>query len=399
MTVAVVGAGIVGLATAAELARRGLAVEVFEAERRVATHQTGHNSGVIHSGLYYLPGSHKARLCTEGREALYRLCEEERIDHRRTGKVVVAVHEEELPRLDELERRGRANGLDGLERVKVRDLESRQPGVAGVEALWVPQTGIVDYREVARALAGRLEAAGGRLRTEAAVTGIREGKRSITLTTAAGPVGCELLVNCAGLQSDRVARLAGFRPEVRIVPFRGEYYELTSRAARRVQVPVYPVPDPRFPFLGVHLTPTVDGRVEAGPNAVLALHRHGYTRARMSLADLGETVSWPGFWRIAGRHWRFGLREVHRSLSARAFVDAVRELMPALGRDDFRPGGAGVRAQALDRRGELVDDFRFAEDARQIHVLNAPSPAATACLAIGREIADRAVGRLEAASG
>lgn len=397
MTVAVVGAGIVGLATAAELARRGISVEVLEAEGRVAAHQTGHNSGVIHSGLYYRPGSHKARLCAAGRDALYRFCEEEGIDHRRTGKVVVAVREEELPRLDELERRGRANGLEGLERLPVRDLASRQPGVAGVEALWVPQTGIVDYREVARALAARLEAAGGRLRTGSAVTAIREGRSSITLTTGAGAVEAEVLVNCAGLQSDRVARLGGFQPEVRIVPFRGEYYELTSRAARDVRVPVYPVPDPRFPFLGVHLTPTADGRVEAGPNAVLALHRHGYTRARISLGDLGETLAWPGFWRVAGRHWRFGLREVHRSMSARAFVDAVRELMPGLGRDDFRPGGAGVRAQALDRRGELVDDFCFAEDARQVHVLNAPSPAATAALAIGREIADRAVGRLEAA--
>ncbi|MGD2115895.1 MAG: L-2-hydroxyglutarate oxidase [Acidobacteriota bacterium] len=409
--ITVIGAGIVGLATAAELAGRGLRVRVLEAEDRPAAHQTGHNSGVIHSGLYYRPGSHKARLCTGGRDALYRFCAAEGIAHRRTGKVVLALREEEIPRLDELERRGRANGLEGLERLPPGELAARLADLsdrpdpaglgelAGVDALWVPQTGIVDFRAVSRVLAGKLEAAGGELRTGAAVTGIREGGRGggaapVVLETAAGRFECDLLINCAGLQSDRVARLGGFRPGLRIVPFRGEYHELTGRAGARVPVPVYPVPDPRFPFLGVHLTPTVDGRVEAGPNAVLALHRHGYTRGRVSLRDLASTLGWPGFWRLAARHWRFGLREMRRSLSSRAFVAAVRELMPELSRDDFRPGGAGVRAQALDRSGELVDDFRFAEDERQIHVLNAPSPAATAALAIGREVAERALAKI-----
>lgn len=396
MTVAVVGAGIVGLATADALAPRGVRVVVLEAEDRLAAHQTGHNSGVIHSGLYYRPGSHKARLCIEGREALYRFCADEGIPHRRTGKLVVTLDEEEIPRLDELQRRGRANGLEGLERLDATGLSERFPDVAGVEALWVPQTGVVDFRAVARALARRLEDRGGEVRTGAAVTGIRERAAGVAVATGTGRLDCDLVINCAGLQSDRVARLAGFRPDVRIVPFRGEYYEVVGASRDRVTVPVYPVPDPRFPFLGVHLTPTIEGRVEAGPNAVLALHRHGYARSRVAPRDLVETLAWPGFWRMAARHWRFGLREVRRSRSRRLFVGAVRELMPALEGGDFRRAGAGVRAQALDREGRLVDDFRFAEDARQIHVLNAPSPAATAALAIGREVAERALARLGA---
>lgn len=393
--VLIVGAGIVGLATAAELARRGLRVQVLEAEDRVAAHQTGHNSGVIHSGLYYRPGSQKARLCAAGREALYRFCDDEGIAVRRCGKVVVAVSDHEVPRLDELERRGRANGLDGLERLDSGELRARWEGVVGVGALWVPQTGIVDFGAVARTLARCLEARGGELRTGARVSGIRQGGGSIRVTAGAARCEADLLINCAGLQSDRIARLAGLEPDVRIIPFRGEYRRLAERARGRVPVPVYPVPDPRFPFLGVHLTPTIDGGAEAGPNAVLALHRHGYTRGRVSARDLWETLSWPGFWRLAARNWRFGVREVWRSRSERAFVAAVRELMPELGREDLRPGGAGIRAQALDRRGNLVDDFHVVESERQIHVLNAPSPAATASLAIGAEIADRACGHLE----
>jgi len=396
--VLVVGAGIVGLATAVSLAERGFRPLVLEAERRVAAHQTGHNSGVIHSGLYYRPGSHKARLCTAGREALYRLCEEEGIAHRRCGKVVVAVEEDEVPRLDELERRGRENGLEGLERIDRAALDERfgdrdgggRGRVAGIDGLWVPQTGIVDYREVAAVLRRRLEAAGGEVVTGAPVTAVRSAAGTVEVTAGGERLAGELLVNCAGLQSDRVARLAGLRPGVRIIPFRGEYRELAGRARNAVTVPIYPVPDPRFPFLGVHLTPQIHGGAEAGPNAVLALHRHGYTRWTMSLRDLGETFRWPGFWKLAGAHWRFGLGEMARSVSERLFVASVRRLMPGLGRGDFRPGGAGVRAQALDRDGNLVDDFRFAEAERQVHVLNAPSPAATAALAIGDEIAERA---------
>ncbi len=394
----IVGGGIVGLATAVALAERGLRPTVLEAERRVASHQTGHNSGVIHSGLYYRPGSHKARLCTAGREALYRLCEEEGIAHRRCGKVVVAVEADEVPRLDELERRGRENGLAGLERIDRAALDERfgrldgdhRGRVAGIDALWVPQTGIVDYRAVVAALVRRLEAAGGTVRTGAPVTRIGRSGRAVEVVAGGERLDGAVLVNCAGLQSDRVARLAGLRPDVRIVPFRGEYYELAGSARTAVSVPIYPVPDPRFPFLEVHLTPSIHGGAEAGPNAVLALHRHGYTRGTVSLGDLAETFRWPGFWKLAAAHWRFGLREMARSRSERLFVASVRRLMPGLGRGDFRRGGAGVRAQALDREGRLIDDFRFAEAEHQVHVLNAPSPAATAALAIGEEIAERA---------
>lgn len=407
------GGGIVGLATALALAERGLPVTVLEAESRLASHQTGHNSGVIHSGLYYRPGSHKARLCTAGREALYELLEEEEIPHRRCGKVVVAASEEEIPALDELERRGRENGLEGLERLGPEELGERHPGVSGASALWVPQTGIVDFREVARALSRRLGAAGGEVQTGSRVLGIRPpaGRRwAIGVDTRWGTVEAALLVNCAGLQSDRVARMAGLEPDVRIVPFRGEYWEVESPVREnpgngvgewdppvpeRVPVPVYPVPDARFPFLGVHLTPTIDGRVEAGPNAVLALHRHGYSRWKTSPRDLWEIASYPGFWRLVSGHWRYGVRELRRSLSRGAFAASVRELVPEIGKQDLSRGGSGVRAQALDRQGNLVDDFHFARAERQLHVLNAPSPAATAALAIGEEVAVRAVEALE----
>lgn len=407
LPVAIVGGGIVGLATALELAGRGHRVTVLEAEERLAAHQTGHNSGVIHSGLYYAPGSAKARLSAEGRDALYRFCDEEGIAWRRTGKLVVATAPPDLPRLDELERRGRANGLTGLERLSAARLRERFPEVGGIAGLWVPQTGVVDFRAVAAALARRLEAAGGEIRTGARVTRIegRNGELRLGLAGSgkgSAAVAARFLVNCAGLQSDRLARLAGARPDVRIIPFRGEYRELVPAARRRVEVPIYPVPDPRFPFLGVHLTPTIDGRVEAGPNAVLALHRHGYRgqdrlrkRAWRDPRDLAAVLSYPGFWRMARRHWRYGLSEVARSWSDGLFVRSVRALVPGLAREDFVPGGSGIRAQAVARDGSLVDDFRIVHGERAVHVLNAPSPAATAALAIGREIADLVEGRLE----
>jgi len=380
---------------------------VLEAEDRVAAHQSGHNSGVIHSGLYYRPGSAKARLCAEGRDALYRLCEDEGIPHRRTGKLVVATGPEELPRLDELERRGRANGLEGLARLAGGELRERFPEAAGVAGLWVPQAGIVDFPGVARLLARRVTEAGGEVRTGArvvAVGSIGNGSgEDLRLELATGetlPAG--FLVNCAGLQSDRVARLAGKRPDVLIVPFRGEYFELAPDAAARVTVPIYPVPDLRFPFLGVHLTPTLEGRVEIGPNAVLALHRHGYRRgdglaasALRDPRDLTATLGHPGFWRLARRHWRDGAGELRRSLSRHAFAREVRRLVPAVEACDLRRGGCGIRAQAVDRRGNLLDDFHIVHAKRQVHVLNAPSPAATAALAIGREIADLVEARLQ----
>lgn len=379
---------------------------VLEAEDRVAAHQSGHNSGVIHSGLYYRPGSAKARLCAEGREALYRLCEEEGIPHRRTGKLVVARGPEELARLDELERRGRANGLEGIERLSAGELHERFPEVTGVAGIWVPQAGIVDFPAVARLLARRVAELGGEVRTAARMAAIGSARpgtaASLHLTLASGEtVPASFLVNCAGLQSDRVARLAGARPEVRIVPFRGEYFELAPDAAARITVPIYPVPDLRFPFLGVHLTPTLDGKVEIGPNAALALHRHGYRNgdglaasALRDPRDLAATLGHPGFWRLARRHWRDGAGELWRSLSRHAFAREVRRLVPAVQAGDLRRGGCGIRAQAVDRRGNLLDDFHIVQTERQIHVLNAPSPAATASLAIGREIAELVEARL-----
>ena len=397
-TVVVVGGGLVGLATARELLARGRPVTVLEAEDGVGRHQSGHNSGVIHSGLYYRPGSLKARLCLEGSDALYRFCAENGIACRHTGKLVLATDPGEIPRLDELECRGRANGLTGLARLAPEEVRDRFPAVAAGTALWVPQTGVVDFPAVARVLARQVGEAGGEVRTGAPLVGVSMQGGSLVLEVGgrgAGPLSARLLVNCAGLQSDRVARLAGARPKLRIVPFRGEYLQLVGAIRERVPVPVYPVPDPRFPFLGVHLTPTVDGRVEVGPNAVLAFARHGYRRRDVSWRDLRENLAYSGLWRLAARHWRYGLAEMVRSMSRGAFLRAARRLLPGLGEEDLAPGGSGVRAQALDRRGNLLDDFRIVHGERAIHVLNAPSPAATASLAIGREIANLVETRLE----
>ncbi|HSF42343.1 MAG TPA: L-2-hydroxyglutarate oxidase, partial [Thermoanaerobaculia bacterium] len=296
--VAVVGGGLVGLATAMALGGHGdLSVAVLEAEDRPATHQSGHNSGVIHSGLYYKPGSLKATLSTEGRRALYRLCEEEGIAHERCGKLVVAIRDDEIPRLDELERRGRANGLSGIRRLRREEIAEHEPHAAGVAGLFVPETGIVDYPAVARAYARRIEAGGGRVLTGARVLGIRRDGPGLVAETARGAVACSFLVNCAGLQSDRVARLAGIDPPARIIPFRGEYYDLVPERRGLVRGLIYPVPDPRFPFLGVHLTRRVDGTVEAGPNAVLAWRREGYRKGSFSPRDAGSILGWPGFWK------------------------------------------------------------------------------------------------------
>jgi len=392
----VVGGGAVGCATALALQQQSpLKVVLLEAESELAAHQTGHNSGVIHSGLYYRPGSLKARLCVQGRAALYRLCAEEGIPHRRCGKLVVATAEEELPRLEALAQRGQANGLQGLERLGSEQLQEREPGVVGLAGLWVPCTGIVDYRAVTAAYARRFEAAGGVVALGARVEGVRTSDDELLVTTPRHAVRCRHLVNCAGLQSDRVARLAGARPGVRIVPFRGEYYGLRPPADGRVRGLIYPVPDPAFPFLGVHFTRTTAGLVEAGPNAVLALCREGYTRWRFRLRDVLSYLLYPGFWRLALNHWRMGVAEMWRSVSRRALLASLRRLMPDLRAQDLHPAPAGVRAQALSPDGKLVDDFRFEWSPRAVHVLNAPSPAATASLSIGRTIAATARERFE----
>jgi len=401
--VAIVGGGIVGLATAMALtAEDDVSLAVVEAEPEIARHQTGHNSGVIHSGLYYAPGSLKAHTCVAGRDALYRFCAEEEIPAERRGKLVIAAEEEELPRLDELERRGRANGLEGLERLGPREIAELEPAARGIAGLLVTQTGLVDYRRVAAAYARRIAENGGEVLTCTRVERVAHLQGEIRLGTAAGKIvageiSCRLLVGCAGLQSDRLARLCGLEPRVRIVPFRGDYYELRPERRDLVHRPIYPVPDPRFPFLGVHLTPLVDGRLEAGPNAVLALARGGYGRFDVSIRDTLSSLGYPGFWRLAARYWRIGLAEVRRSFSRHAFAEALRRLVPAIEDGDLLPAGCGIRAQALESSGKLVDDFRWVEDERTLHVLNAPSPAATASIEIGRRIAERVRAKLATA--
>jgi len=386
--VAVIGGGIVGMATAmALLEGSGRRVVVLEAENDVAPHQTGHNSGVIHSGLYYRPGSLKARNCVEGRRALIELCEEEGVAYEICGKLVVATDPGEIPALDELERRGRANGLEGLKRLKAEELREYEPHVTGIDGLWVPETGITDFTEVTRAMARRLGARGGEVRLGSRVLAARRDGDLHLLETASGPVRARFVVGCAGLQSDRVARLCGLEPGVRIVPFRGEYYDLTPEAAHMVRNLIYPVPDPSFPFLGVHLTRMIHGGAEAGPNAVLAFRREGYSRTSFSPRDAFSTLAYAGFWKLAVRYWKTGLAEQWRSLDKAAFVRSVRRLVPDLRDDQLVRGGAGVRAQALGPDGALLDDFAIVRGEGMVHVLNAPSPAATAAIAIGRAIA------------
>lgn len=388
----IVGGGIVGLASAlALLARRpGASVVVLEKEPGLASHQTGRNSGVVHSGLYYKPGSLKATLCTRGRTLLERFCEKHGVPLERCGKIVVATREEELPRLEELERRARENGLRGARRIGSEELRQYEPHARGIAALFVPETGIVDYREVAAAYAREIGRRGGEVRTSARVARIEPRSDAVVVGHGPEEIEARVLVGCAGLASDRIARLAGMAPSVAIVPFRGEYWMLAPERSNLVRNLVYPVPDPSFPFLGVHFTRRIGGGVEAGPNAVLALAREGYRRTSFSPRDAWDTLAWPGFWRMARRHWRSGMDEQWRSLSKRAFAHACAALVPEVRVEDLRPGGAGVRAQAVARDGSLVDDFVIAQGERMVHVLNAPSPAATASLAIGEEIAARA---------
>ena len=386
--VAVVGGGIVGVATAmAVVSGSRVSLAIVEKEARLAAHQTGNNSGVIHSGLYYKPGSLKARNCTSGREALLRFCESHGIRAERCGKVVVATSPAQLPALDELRRRGEANGLTGIRRLGPEEIREVEPHAAGIAGLFVPQTGIVDYVRVTEAYAQEVRAAGGEVWLSAPVRRIARDRDGMVLETGRGTVGCRFLINCAGLHSDRVARLAGADPGVRIVPFRGEYYSLVPDRHDLVRNLIYPVPDPEFPFLGVHFTRMIGGGVEAGPNAVLAFKREGYSRLSFSLADTLGTFAYPGFWRMASSYWRMGFGEYWRSFSKPAFVKALQRLMPEISSRDLEPGGAGVRAQALEPSGKLLDDFRIVEAERQVHVLNAPSPAATASISIGEAIA------------
>jgi L-2-hydroxyglutarate oxidase len=387
---AVIGGGIIGLATARELRRRfpRATVVVLEKESRVAAHQTGHNSGVIHSGIYYAPGSLKARLCRAGSTSMVAFCREQGVPVQVCGKLIVATEPAELPRLQALLERGLANGLQ-VRRLDPGEVRQREPHVRALAAIGVPSTGIVDFRQVCEALRKLVEADGVELRLGAEVRGLARVDGALLLRTSAGEVRAGYLVNCAGLHSDRLARAAGADPGARIVPFRGEYYELVPGRRELVNGLVYPVPDPAFPFLGVHLTRMIDGSVHLGPNAVPAGRREGYRKGALSARDLVATATWPGFWRLARRYWRTGSREIWRSLSKRAFVAEARRLLPDLGPGDLEPAAAGVRAQALARDGKLVDDFLIVEAERATHVCNAPSPAATASLEIARHVVDR----------
>jgi (S)-2-hydroxyglutarate dehydrogenase len=383
-----IGGGIVGLSTAMEFSRRfpRLRLLLLEKETQLAAHQSGRNSGVIHSGIYYRPGSMKAKTCVQGSREMVEFCRQHAIPYLVSGKVIVATTEDECLRLEELRKRGDVNGISGL-RVLERDrLKEIEPHCAGLRALHVPSAGITDYAEVSSKFAELFVEKGGQIRLLAKVTGFARQGAQIVVETTRGDFGARYVVNCAGLYSDSITRMAGDTPEMRIAPFRGEYYELIREREHLVRSLIYPVPDPRFPFLGVHFTRRVKGGVDAGPNAVLAFKREGYRKTDFSLNEILGQLAFPGYWRMAARYWRTGLAELHRSLSKRAFLVALQRLVPEVISSDLMPGGCGVRAQALERNGLLVDDFRFECSRNILHVLNVPSPAATASIVIGRAI-------------
>ncbi|WP_428375818.1 L-2-hydroxyglutarate oxidase [Lichenicoccus sp.] len=396
----IIGGGIVGLAAARALSRRhpGAGILVLEKEAGFAVHQTGHNSGVIHAGLYYKPGSLKAVLCKQGADATRAFCEQHAIPYETRGKLVVATSEFERGRMDRLAETARENGIS-IELLDAQELRRREPNVAGIGAILSPMSGIVDYRRICQAIASELREAGAVLRTGVRVTRIRESGNEVEIVgNVGGPGagrdseswGCSRLIVCAGLQSDRLAREAGLAIQHRIVPFRGEYYAIRAEKRAIVHHMIYPVPDPALPFLGIHLTPMIDGRLTVGPNAVLGMAREGYPRLSVAPRDLADTLAFPGFWKLARRDWRSGLSELGRSLSRRRYLAECRRYAPGLELADLTPMPAGIRAQAVLRDGSMVQDFLFLQTPRMLHVCNAPSPAATSALPIGEMIADRA---------
>jgi len=401
--ITIIGGGILGLSTAMQLAERypRLRILLLEKEPQLAKHQTGHNSGVIHSGIYYKPGSLKAQTCVTGRRALLEFCDQHDIPYDLCGKVIVATHQEELPRLDELLRRGTANGVTGLEMIGPERLKEIEPYTNGLRALYTPGTGIIDFTKVAQAYAKRFQSSGGEIRTSHKVRGVVQRDGGLVIETFNGEFRSKYSINCAGLFVDRIARFTdrlssrqtGNDGELRIIPFRGEYYTIIPERRSLVKGLIYPVPDPRFPFLGVHFTRTIHGDVEAGPNAVLAFAREGYRKTDVNVRDLWQILSYKGFWSMAEKHWKTGLGEVYRSISKRAFVKALQRLISDVRADDLAYGGAGVRAQALSATGALMDDFVISQSPNVIHVLNAPSPGATASLSIGKMIVDIAAKR------
>lgn len=393
--VVVIGGGIVGLASALKIKESNpkLRVAVVEKEKDLAMHQTGHNSGVIHSGLYYKPGSLKAKNCVDGYNKLIRFCEEEEIKFELCGKIVVATREEQLPTLNMLHERGIQNGLTGLKKLVRDELKEYEPYVNGVQGIFVPQTGIIDYKEVAYKYAEKIRHFGGDIFPDNKVLDISENKGFIQVTTKHQTLTTRLVVNCTGLFSDKIAKLTGVPVNYRIIPFRGEYYKIKEQKEHLVKNLIYPVPDPNFPFLGVHFTRMIGGGIEAGPNAVLAYKREGYTKTDISLKDLAGSLGWKGFRKVAGKYWKTGLGEFYRSYSKSAFTKALQELLPDIQKSDLEPGGSGVRAQACDKDGGLIDDFLILESEKVINVGNAPSPAATSSLAIGEHVASLALKR------
>jgi L-2-hydroxyglutarate oxidase len=388
--VTIIGGGILGLTTAYHLTQRfpERPVVLLEKEASLAQHQTGHNSGVLHSGIYYKPGSLKAINCREGKQAMEAFCAAEGIDYEICGKVIVATSAAELPALERIYERGQANGVR-CAMIEKEHLHELEPAAAGIKAIHVPESGIVNYRQVCQRLAARIEERGGRIITNAQVTAIHHQAGEVAVESSAGEVTAQYVVNCAGLHSDRVTAMSGQKPEVKIVPFRGEYYTVKPHAQHLCRNLIYPVPDPNFPFLGVHFTRMIDGGVECGPNAVLAFAREGYTKADINVMDLLDTLTYTGFLKLAAKYWQTGLGEMWRSFSKAAFVRALQHLVPAVQEDDLEPAHAGIRAQAIAPDGAMVDDFLIQETDRMINVCNAPSPAATASLNIGRLIVDK----------
>jgi L-2-hydroxyglutarate oxidase len=394
--IVVIGGGIVGLATALKIKESNpfLKIVVLEKEPAVARHQTGNNSGVIHSGLYYKPGSLKARNCIHGYRLLVEFCRKQEVPFELCGKIVVATEPQELPLLEALHQRGQQNGLHNLKKLKPEELKEYEPHVAGLAGIFVPQTGIVDFRLVAEKYAALLQQQDTEIRCGEKVMSIQTSQEKAVVVSSRQSYSASIVINCAGLYSDKIARMTVPTLNVKIIPFRGEYYKLRKDREHLVRNLIYPVPDPNFPFLGVHFTRMARGGVEAGPNAVLAFKREGYKKTDINLKELGETLTWPGFQKVAAKYWRTGLGEMYRSFSKAAFTKALQKLIPEIQESDLVEGGAGVRAQACDRQGGLVDDFLILEDKQAIHVCNAPSPAATSSLAIGETVAALALKRL-----
>jgi L-2-hydroxyglutarate oxidase len=391
----IIGGGIVGLATALKIKQKNakLSVLLLEKEEKLAQHQTGNNSGVIHSGVYYKPGSLKAKNCIDGYNQLLKFCDKEDVPYELCGKVIVATDKSELPTLSMIEERGFQNGLQNLKRLTKEEVKEHEPYINGIAGIHVPQTGIIDYTAVSLKYAEKFQEFGGEISLGQKVTNIQEKNGITTIITNKGSFDTKLVVNCAGLYSDKIAKLTSEKLDLKIIPFRGEYFMIKPEKQYLIKNLVYPVPDPNFPFLGVHFTRMINGGIEAGPNAVLAFKREGYRKSLFNLVELGESLAWPGFQKVGAKYWKTGFGEMYRSFSKSAFTTALKKLLPDITEDDLTPGGAGVRAQACDRNGGLIDDFLILEEKNAINVCNAPSPAATSSLSIGDHVSDLALKR------